>query len=88
MEEILIPINGCVLVELKDNLEYIDLPDKQFNTKQSGIVRNVDSQSEDYHYLIEKTVYFEEYRDSAQVEVDDKKYAFIKIEDIRGYASE
>jgi len=88
MEETLIPINGCILVELTDSLQYIDLPDKQFNTKHSGIVRGVDSESEKYHYLADKIVYFEEYRDSAQVEVGDKIYSFIKIEDVKGYSHE
>jgi len=84
----LVPINSCVLVELTDSSQFIDIPDQKFATQASGVVRSVAADSKEYAYLTDKVVYFEEYRDSAKVEVDDSKFAFIKIEDIRGYDNE
>ena len=75
------PINGCVLVELTESLEYVDIPDKQYSTRTSGIVV---AESEDYG-LVGKRVHFKDFEDGVQVEYDDKKYAFIKHEEIRGY---
>lgn len=84
----LVPINDCVLVKLTNTAQFIDIPDKQFSTQASGLVVDVTAKSEDFQYLIGKVVYFEEYRDSAQVEVDEDKFAFIKLEDIKGYQDE
>lgn len=83
----LVPINSCVVVQLTDNSQFIDVPDKQFATQASGVVIEV-PKNEDYDYLLGKVVYFEEYRDSAKVEIDDEKFAFIKYEDIKGYQDE
>jgi len=80
----LIPINNCVLVKLNDVAQLIDVPDKQFATQATGLVIDISSEIENKD-IMGKMVYFEEYRDSAQVIVDDDKYAFIKYEDIRGY---
>lgn len=77
------PLNDSVLVELKDALEHIDTPDKQFATKTSGIVQAVADKMNDF--LIGKKVYFEDYKDGVQVEIEGKKYAFIKYKEIRGY---
>jgi len=83
----LVPINDCVLVKLTDDSQLIDVPDKQFATQASGLVIDVHDMKQ-ADWLIGRVVYFEEYRDSAKVEVDDEKYAFIKFEDIKGYQSE
>ena len=80
------PINGCVLVELAESFQYVATPDKQYSTKTSGIVKAVSS--EDQEILLEKKVYFEEYKDGTQIQMDDKTFAFIKNEDIRGYYGE
>lgn len=80
----LIPINNCVLVKLTDVAQLIDVPDTKFATQATGLVIDVSNEIENKD-IVGKMVYFEEYRDSAQVEVDEDKYAFIKYEDIRGY---
>lgn len=100
------PINGCVLVELAEELQHIKTPDKQYSTKTRGIVRSIAQVSATniggsfegmetfpteieyniiHDYLINKMVFFEDFKDGTQVEQDGKKYAFIKFEDIRGY---
>lgn len=77
------PLNESVLVELTDALEYVDTPDKQFSTKTSGMVRSV--AEEKHNFLLGKKVYFEDYKDGVQVELNGKKHAFIKYSEIRGY---
>lgn len=88
----LVPIGGCVLVELTESFKYVATPEKQYSTKTSGIVIDVDNNispkmagKTTSSYLIGKKVYFEEYKDGTQIEKDDKTYAFIKLDDIRGY---
>lgn len=79
----LVPINSCVLVELTDELQFVEMPDKQYSTNTSGIVRSVALHEPDFIDLVGKRVYFEGFKD---VEVPgDIKYAFIKIEDLRGF---
>jgi co-chaperonin GroES (HSP10) len=81
----LVPINGCVVVELTGELTMIEMPDKQYSTNTSGIVKAVDeAELPDLYYLVGKRVYFEGFKD-VEVPGDDVKYAFVKIEDIRGY---
>lgn len=81
----LIPINSSVLVELTGELQYVEMPDKQYSTNTNGIVRAVDeAQMPDLHYLLGKQVFFEGFKD-VEVPSEDTKYAFVKIEDIRGY---
>jgi co-chaperonin GroES (HSP10) len=87
------PINDCLLVELAEDLEFVQTPDKQFATKTRGICREVarppglkEGVSFNEQYLMGKTVYFEDYKDGTQVEVNGKKYAFIKFKEVRGYS--
>ena len=81
----LVPIGGCVLVELTESFKYVATPEKQYSTKTSGIVLSVAEKEKEEQHLIGKKVYFEEYKDGTQIEKDDKTYAFIKLDDIRGY---
>lgn len=81
---------GTALVELKEQ-GAIDTPDKQFKSFHQGMVIDLSYgarttalvNSDDD--LVGKLVYFEEYKDSCQVEEDDKIFAFIALEDIKGY---
>lgn len=94
----LVPLNDCLLVELTDGneLEGVDIPDKQFSTKTSGIVVSVDTSSTADKQreasvvvpLIGKRVFFEDYKDGSQVDIEGKKYAFIKWDDLRGYQND
>lgn len=78
------PINGCALVELSETYANVATPEKQFATKTSGQVIKVSEKEIDNQYLVGKRVWFEEYKDGVQVNIDGKDYAFIKLEDIRG----
>lgn len=80
----LTPINNCVVVELLESYEYVESPDKQYATKNKGIVTAV---ADDKHkYLISKKVYFPSFQDDIIEEIDGKKYSVIKYEDIRMYS--
>lgn len=76
------PINGSVLVELLDELEFIQTPDKPYATKTKGTVVDGGESAGD---LVGKTVFFADFKDGTQVEVKGKTYAFIDYEDIKGY---
>lgn len=96
------PINECVLVELTSALDYVDVPDKQYTTKTSGIVVAVPPSYTGYspsgktipikvvdvvpQQLLGKRVYFKDYEDGTQIEVDGKSMAFIEYEKIRGFS--
>ena len=84
--------NGTALVELREKgTGAIETPDRQYKSFNRGIVIEV----MDTHNLegwkvklVGKEVFFEEFKDSAQVEEDDKTYAFIALDDIKGYIDE
>lgn len=80
MDSGLIPINDNIVVELVDDLEFIVTPDKPYATRTRGICIHAP-----YDDLLNKLVFFEDFKDGAQVEHNGKKYAFIKYSDIRGY---
>jgi co-chaperonin GroES (HSP10) len=84
----LVPLNECVLVELTESLEYVDMLDKQYSTKTSGVVVAIADDAPLYkekNYLVDKKVYFTDFQDGTQVDIDGKQYAFIKYSEIRGY---
>ena len=87
---------GTVLVELKE-AGAIETTDKPYKTYHQGIVIEIEYTAPSSFYkgeniaaqkvkdkLLNQTVYFEEFKDSCQTEVDDKNYAFIALEDIKG----
>lgn len=78
------PINGCVLVELTGELQFVEMPDKQYATNTTGKVLAIALDELDHHYLIGKQIYFEGFKD-VEVTEGEQKFAFVKIEDIRGF---
>lgn len=60
----------------------LDTLDKKYDTKTSGTVLAVADGCD--NTLLNKIVYFEEYKDGTQFEIDDVKYALIKEKEIRG----
>lgn len=79
--------SGTALVELKES-GTIETPDKQFKSFNRGIVVSVDSSPENVKIIMNTEVFFEEYKDSAQVDEDGTVYAFIALEDIKGMRDE
>jgi co-chaperonin GroES (HSP10) len=79
----LVPLNGCVLVELAQTYKNVVTPDERYKTNTSGVVIAQDANINDSY--VGKTVFWEEYKDAVRLKIDDKEYAFIKFEDIRGY---
>ena len=78
------PIHDSVLVELTGELTMVELPDKQYATNTTGKVLKVALNHEEYHYLLGKQIYFEAFKD-LEVTKDDRKFAFVNLEDIRGF---
>ncbi len=76
------PLNDCVVVELLEDYEYVDSPDKQFNTKNKGIVTDATKEHED---IVGKKVYFASYQDDITEIVNGKKYSAIPYKEIRMY---
>ena len=77
---------GFVLVELTNEFDGVYTPETKYGTKTSGFVLSV--ADEENNYLIDKKVYFEGFKDDSQVKEGDTTYAFIEVNDIRGYKSE
>lgn len=78
---------GTVLVELKEKGD-IETPDKQFKSFSRGVAVAVNDGAKGNGDIIGKEVFFEEFSDTAQVEEEDKLYAFIPLEKIKGYRGE
>jgi co-chaperonin GroES (HSP10) len=79
------PINGCILVKLTDNYQFVATPDKKYDTKTSGIVVAIDAELASFPDIRGKKVYFEEYKDGTTIEEDGDKYSLIKFDDVRGF---
>lgn len=91
------PLPGRVLVEIREKYEHVTMTEQKYDTKTSGIFLRFiidgrtlsDSERKTvrtfYDGLVNKIVFWEEYKDGAVIERDGKKYAFIKIEDLDGY---
>lgn len=80
---LLVPINGCVLIELADQYEFVSTPDKQYDTKTNGFVR-----AGDHPELIGKRVWFNSYQDDIKIDRDGKTFTFVKFDELRGYDDE
>lgn len=76
----LIPVNGCVLVELKQSYQNLNIKEGKYDTRTEGIVAAPEN-----HEFYGKRVFFEEFKEGARIKRDSKAYSFIKVEDIRGY---
>lgn len=86
----LTPINDCVLVLL----DRPAIKEGKYSSRTSGIVTAISNHSHlskvNYstasdEWMLNKRVYFEEYKEGGRVKKDGKEYSFIKLEDIRGY---
>lgn len=77
------PIGDTALVEVSPSYKYAVTPDQRYSSATSGKVISVGN--DDYDMLVGKLAYWEEYKDGTRTELNGKKYAFIKLEDIRGY---
>jgi co-chaperonin GroES (HSP10) len=81
------PYNDCVLVELQSSYKHaVGGDERRGDTKKNGlcIALSKDTAESD-KILLGKTVYFDEFEDTTSYDIDGKKYALIKIENIKGY---
>lgn len=79
----LTPMEGCLLVELSGQYGYVETPDKKYDSKTSGVV--IRANVKDGEQWPGRIVYFEAYKDDVQINRDGTLYAFIKLEEVRGY---
>lgn len=80
------PVEGNVLVRLLDDFGSIVTTEKKFDSKTKGVIVKVTDANADWFERIGKTAYWEEYKDNVRFKHDDEEYAFIAVEDIRGYS--
>lgn len=80
----LIPARDCILVELGSEYKNIETPDKKYDTRTHGTCVAIGSDLTEDGGLVGCTVFFESYKDDAEVTRDGKKFAFIKGEYILG----
>lgn len=94
----LYPLPGRVLVEVHEKYANVAVTEQKYDTKTFGTLllanaRDIKNEGNRYDSLnwaamVNKTVFWEEYKDGQIIERDGKKYAFIKIEDLDGYEDE
>lgn len=81
----LTPLDGVVLVELGSSpFGNIPVPEKKYDSRTEGVIVALPVEKVG-ELQIGLKVFWEEYKDTVRAKQDDKEYAFIKIEDIRGY---
>lgn len=78
-------------MEIREKYSHVATTEQKYDTKTSGVClkyaaeKPIPQKNGVYDYLLGKLVFWEEYKNSAIIERDGKKYAFIKIEDLDGY---
>lgn len=88
----LIPINDCVLVELKQSTRNVSIKESKYDTRTEGVVIAIPEDIQvingvNLPFFVGKHIFFEEFKEGARIKRGTKVYSFIKIEDIRGYES-
>lgn len=96
----LIPLNDCVLVELKQSRKNVVTTEGKYDSRTEGIVIDIPEivraktielkgiSVEQIKKLVGNRIYFDDFKEGARIKRDGKIYSFIKIEDIRGYELE
>lgn len=93
---LLLPLPGYALIEVRDKYAHVATVEGKYDTKTSGVLldysmfrRPGDPPVKDmrvvYEKMVNKLVYWDEYKSSPTIDRDGKKYAFVKIEDLQGY---
>lgn len=89
MKPALVPLGDRVLVELLDQFQNIATTTGKYDSKTSGICRDIgDGYQDNLDYLIGKVVFWEQFKDHEHLVFDGKKYSFVKLEDLDGYSNE
>jgi hypothetical protein len=78
---------GTALVELKEQ-GTIETPDKQFKAYDRGIVISINDDARGNGDIVDKEIFFEEFKSIAKIEEGDKTYAFVALEDVKGFRDE
>lgn len=94
----LIPVNDCVLVKLEEQYNNFSTHEGKYDSRTHGIVVAIQDVSNIKYFpgnrqevtmrdehLLNKRVYWEEYKEGARIRKGNELFCFIKIEDIRGY---
>ncbi len=81
--------SGTALVELKEKGSgAIETPDEKYKAYDRGIVVSLNEGAAGNGGIVGKEIFFEEFKSIAQIEEDDKTYAFVALEDVKGYRDE
>ena len=86
----IIPINDNVLIELQSKYKHASSPNASpgrmaTDTKSKGLCMAVAESLNEGKELLGKVVYFDEFEDTTNYLIDGKRYALIKLKDIRGH---
>lgn len=82
----LIPINDCVLVQLGQQYNnFAGGIEGKYDTRTNGVVVALPYETKGYEYLLNKLVFFEEYKEGARIKREGEQYCFIKVDDLRGF---
>lgn len=80
------PYNKNILVELQSAYKHAVTTDaRTVETKKQGLCIAVSEILMTGQELLNKVVYFDEFEDTTSYTIDNKKYALIEVDKIRGY---
>ncbi len=82
----LVPSKKYALVELINKYEVVATLEGKYNDRVSGICLSVGD--DEYSHLVDKRVYWQEFKAGDVIEKGDKKYCAILLEDISIYETD
>lgn len=82
----LIPNKQCALVELIDKYEGIATLEGKYNLRVKGVCLKVGDK--DYDYLLNRTLFWDEFKAGDVIKRDGQKYCFVLLEDIKGFETD
>lgn len=93
----LTPINDCLLVELSQSFSNVRTKDGKYQAYTEGMVitlptwinqadkKLLEPDNKIILSLPGKRIFFEEYKEGGHIRRDGKEFAFIKLDDVRGF---
>lgn len=92
----LIPVNDCVLVRLEEQYNNFQTRESKYDTRTHGIMvaaHDLNKVLREFEGkptlivadLLNKRVYFEQYKEGERIKRDNELYCFIKLDDVTGF---
>ena len=82
----LIPLQGNILVEIREAFDNVVYVDEKYDTKTQGLCVAVGDK--DLEHLIGKRVFWRKYEDGEHIFIDNSAFAFIETKALQGYEDE